>query len=263
MRVGTAGRIGNPSHIADNPPYNRGGIRRTEDEPVKTTLRLALAVACLSTFAVVGAAEPPADDGWTVLFDSRDLGAWKRSPTACWGVEDGTITLADRTDGRLNNADYLWSRETYGDFILELEFKVCEGYANSGVFLRTAKIDDPVYTGIEVQVSNSYGRGLSRGGTAGAIYDCLAPTKNAAQPASQWNRYRITCQKNWITVVLNGDEVLRMDLDRWTETGKNPDGTPNKYPRPLKDFARSGYIGLQDHGRPVWYRKIRVKRLGD
>ena len=232
---------------------------------MQTTLRLAFAAACLSAFAVADAeaAEPSPEEGWTVLFDGRDLSAWKTSPTAGWVVENGAVTLADRTDGSLNNADYLWSRETYGDFILELEFKVCEGYANSGVFLRTSKIDDPVYTGIEVQVSNSFGKGLSRGGTAGAIYDCLAPNKNAAKPAGQWNRYRITCHKNRITVVLNGDEVLRMDLDRWTETGKNPDGTPNKYTRPLKDFARAGYLGLQDHGRPVWYRKIRVKRLGE
>ena len=25
--------------------------------------------------------------------------------------------------------------------------------------------------------------------------------------------------------------------------------------------ARIGYVGFQDHGSPVWYRKIRIKRL--
>jgi hypothetical protein len=203
-----------------------------------------------------------ADEGFVWLFDGKELSAWKTSPNAHWVVKDGVITLADRTDGKLNNPDYLWTKEKYANFILELEFKVPDGYANSGVFLRTSDLSDPVYTGIEVQVSNSYGRKkITRGGTAGAIYDCLAPTKNVIKKAGQWNHYRITCQDNRISVVLNGQHVLDMDLDRWTEPRKNPDGTPNKYPRALKDFAREGHVGLQDHGRPVWYRNIRIKRL--
>ena len=52
-----------------------------------------------------------------------------------------------------------------------------------------------------------------------------------------------------------------MDLDQWTEPNKNPDGSKNKFAKPLKDFARKGYIGLQDHGRPVWYRNIKIKKL--
>jgi len=71
----------------------------------------------------------------------------------------------------------------------------------------------------------------------------------------------ITCDNAKITVNLNGSVVSQADLDRWTETGKNPDGSKNKFPRPLKDFARTGYIGLQDHGQPVWFRNIRIKQL--
>jgi hypothetical protein len=202
------------------------------------------------------------EEGFVPLFDGKDLSAWRTSPDAHWVVEDGVIALADRTDGKLNNPDYLWTKEKYANFILELEFKVPDGYANSGVFLRTSDLSDPVYTGIEVQVSNSYGRKkITRGGTAGAIYDCLAPTKNAIKKPGEWNHYRITCQDNKITLVLNGQQVLDMDLDRWTEPRKNPDGTPNKYPKALKDFAREGHVGLQDHGRPVWYRNIRIQRL--
>jgi hypothetical protein len=203
----------------------------------------------------------PKDDGWTVLFDGRNLEAWQMSPTAHWAVEDGVIALRDRTDGSLNNEDYLWTKETYGDFILELEFKTCEGYCNSGVFLRTADRADPVYTGIEMQIGNSRGQAVSRGGTAGAIYDCCAPTKNTVLPAGEWNRCRVVCRGAQISVEMNGQPILEMDLDRWTETGRNPDGTTNKFTRPLKEFARVGYLGLQDHGRPVWYRNVRVKRL--
>ena len=45
----------------------------------------------------------------------------------------------------------------------------------------------------------------------------------------------------------------------------NPDGTKNKFAVALKDFARSGPLGLQGlHGKaqaPVWYRNIRIKEL--
>jgi hypothetical protein len=213
--------------------------------------------ACCGPALADGASEA----GWETLVDGNKLDAWQMSPTARWVAEDGVVTLADRTDGTLRNDDYLWTRKRYGDFVLELEFKVCEGYCNSGVFLRTADPADPVYTGIEIQVTNSHGAAPSRGGTAGAVYDCLAPTSNTVKPAGQWNKCRITCKGSLIAVELNGEKILEMDLDRWTETGKNPDGTTNKFTRPLKDFARTGYVGLQDHGRPVWYRSLRIKRL--
>jgi hypothetical protein len=222
-------------------------------------LRASLLLTLL--FVTSSAPVRAADDGWITLFDGKGLDAWKMGPDRSWVVEDGTLALRREFDGKEHNADYLWTKEPYGDFVVELEFKVPER-ANSGVFLRTADLKDPVFTGIEIQVSNSHGRTeLSRGGTAGAVYDCLAPSKNAIRPPGEWNQMRITCRKARIEVVLNGEAVIDMDLDRWTEPNKNPDGTPNKFPRALKDFARKGYFGLQDHGRPVWYRNIRIKPL--
>ena len=66
-----------------------------------------------------------------------------------------------------------------------------------------------------------------------------------------------------MAVGLNGEQVIDMDLSRWTKPHTNPDGTSNKFPRALKDFARKGHIGLQDHGLPVWYRNIKIRRLDD
>ena len=71
----------------------------------------------------------------------------------------------------------------------------------------------------------------------------------------------LTCRGSRVEVVLNSEKVIDMDVDRWTKAGQNPDLTPNKFKRAIKDFARVGYIGFQDHGRPVWYRNIRIKRL--
>jgi hypothetical protein len=204
---------------------------------------------------------PAETAGWTTLFDGHEIDGWIKGQDNAFVVKDGVLTVErENMDGAEHNADYLWTRETYGDFILELEFKTAEN-TNSGIFIRTPDLSDPVFTGIEAQVSSSYGRELSRGGTAGALYDLVAPTSNAVYPPGEWNRTRITAIGNQIVVDLNGRRVTEMDLDRWTTTGKNPDGTDNKFTRPLKDFARSGHIGLQDHGRAVWYRNIRVKKL--
>ncbi len=32
-------------------------------------------------------------------------------------------------------------------------------------------------------------------------------------------------------------------------------------PRAVKDFARSGYLGFQDHGQKVWYKNVKVLEL--
>ena len=97
--------------------------------------------------------------------------------------------------------------------------------------------------------------------TFGAIYDALAPSKEATKPAGEWNRVTITCNGSKIEVVVNGTQIIDMDLDKWTEGRKNPDGSKNKFRKPLKDFARTGHIGFQDHGRAVWYRSIRLREL--
>jgi len=211
--------------------------------------------------AGLAAAAQPKEPGFVTLFNGKDLTGWKTAPTSRWVVDQGTLTLKDRSDAKEHNLEYLWTEKTYGNFVLDLEFKIPER-ANSGVFLRTSNLKDPVYTGIEIQICNSYGRKqLSRGGTAGAVYDCLAPKKNAVKQPGQWNKLRIVCKDNKIGVVLNDEPVIDMDLDRWTEPNQNPDGSKNKFPRAIKDFARKGHIGLQDHGLPVWYRNIRIKPL--
>lgn len=232
--------------------------RPQRNRPVAQGRAAALSVLFVLALASINRAD---DDGFVTLFNGDNLTGWISGPDKSWVVEDGVITLKREFDGREHNLDYLWAKDIYGDFVAELEVKIPER-ANSGIFLRTANLKDPVYTGIEIQVSNSFGReGLSRNGTAGAVYDCVAPVKNAVKKPGEWNQFRITCRGSRIQVVLNEQPVVDMDLDRWTKPNQNPDGSRNKFSTPLKEFAREGYFGLQDHGRPVWYRNIRIKRL--
>lgn len=198
-----------------------------------------------------------ANDGSTVLFDGKTLTGWRMAPN--WAIEDGVLTLKNRNDRQEHNDNYLWTERQYSDFVLDLDFKTGQG-TNSGVYLRTSDRNDPVQTGLEIQVASlPLGRPLAKG-SVGGIYDLVAPRVNALIP-NEWNHYTITCKGPNITVLLNGQQVSEANLDTWTEARKNPDGTPNKFTRAMKDFARTGYVGLQDHGTPVWYRNIRIKPL--
>jgi hypothetical protein len=224
---------------------------------------IAAAVLALSTLSSAGPADRDllSKQGFVPLFNGKDFTGWKSvASTNHWAIEKGMLVLKDRTDGKMRNAEYLWTEDTFGDFIVDLEFRVPEGPANSGVFLRTADLNDPVQTGIEIQVGNAVqGKPLTKS-SVGGIYNLVAPRQNAFKPG-EWNRYTITCKGSKVSVLLNGTLVSEADLDRWTKAHLNPDGTRNKFNRPLKDFARRGHIGLQDHGRPVSYRNIWIKRL--
>jgi hypothetical protein len=191
--------------------------------------------------------------GWIMLFDGTDLSKWESLPNT-WTIEDGLMTCLGGAAGPI------WTKETYGNFILELDFKL-PPKGNSGVFVRTGEVRDMVQTGIEIQVLDSHGKTPLDKHDCGAVYDCLEPAVDAARPAGEWNHYRILCRDNAIRVRLNGKPVVNMDLDRWSEAGKNPDGTPNKYKNAVKDFPRQGVILLQDHGDKVWYRNIKIRRL--
>jgi len=193
--------------------------------------------------------------GWSELLDDN-LSGWDYKPGS-WAIEDGVLTIKD-AEGRGGD---IWTKETFGDFVLDLEFMTAIK-TNSGVFFRTADTKNCVQTGIEVQVYDSYGRTTITNHDCGAIYDCLAPTKNMVKAPGQWNHCTITCKANKIYVVLNDEQVIDMDLNKWTQPHRNPDGSKNKYNTAYKHMPRVGHIGFQYHGHVVWYRNVKIKTLG-
>jgi len=193
--------------------------------------------------------------GWKLLFDGKTLKGWKATGNAeGWIVEDGAIANLAKGGGMLATV------ERFGNFVLSMEFKV-EPHANSGVFFRWDDLGDPVQRGIEMQLLDSYGVEKPGRHDCGAIYDCLAPTKNTCKPAGEWNKMVLTCRKNLIWLDMNGKRIIYMDLNRWSTPGVNPDGTKNKFRTAYKDMPREGHIGLQDHGRKVWFRSIKIRPL--
>ena len=170
-----------------------------------------------------------------------------------WEMKDGVLVAKTH--------DTIWTKKSYGNFILDLEFKVAKE-SNSGVFLRAGDTKN-VLSALEVQVHDSQDGALY--GMVGAIYNAQPPSKKMQKPIGKWNRFTIKCDGSRTSLIFNGEEVWNVNLDDWKESHKNPNGTKNKFARALKDFYRNGAIGFQGlHGAaqaPVWYRNIKIKEL--
>ena len=95
-----------------------------------------------------------------------------------------------------------------------------------------------------------------------SLYDLSKPTKQAQKPVGEWNHTVVTCKGPKIEVEVNGEKVNSIDLDKFTEPYKRPDGTAHKFDRAMKDQPRTGYLGLQDHGSDCWFKNIKLKVLG-
>jgi hypothetical protein len=143
-----------------------------------------------------------------------------------------------------------------GDFVLDFDYKLTRG-CNSGVFIRTGDLKNPVNTGIEVAIDDTTGTGMH---DPGAFYDLVAPRMNAQKPAGEWNHMTITAKGPKITVALNGAEVTSINLDEWMLPGKRSDGSSHKFSHvAIGKLPRTGYFGFQDHGSDCWYKNVKVK----
>jgi hypothetical protein len=218
---------------------------------------LSAVLMCGSALAAAG--------GWVDLFNGKNLDGWvQRSGTAEYRIEDGAVV--GKTVAGTGNS-FLCTKKEYGDFVLELEFKV--GDMNSGIQFRSSFYDKDTETekngkkkkfpadrvfGYQYEIDPS-----PRAFTA-AVYDearrgvFLADLKDneAAQKAfkkGEWNKARIECKGDRIQTWING--VKATDF---------------------KDsVALKGIIALQVHGigdgkkkaagEEIRWRNIRLKEL--
>ena len=212
---------------------------------------LIIGAFCLSCVSASAAKGHPNTSGWDELFaadlSNADL------PEDGWVQKKGVLVAKDHFT--------IWTKKSYANFVLDLEFKVAQE-SNSGVFLRSGDTSK-VLEALEVQVHDS--QDGAQYGMVGAIYNAQPPSKAMQKPVGEWNRYTITCKGKRLTLVFNGEQVWNINLNDWNEAHKNADGTKNKFPKALKDYALKGPIGFQGlHGKaqaPVWYRNIKIKEL--
>ena len=226
------------------------------------TLALAGALAALAA---------PGDDnrltdedrkaGWLLLFDGKEAADWVRSHDGS-AVTDKVIEGGALTPRNQPGPLLVYGKKQFGDFVLRCDVKMAEP-ANSGIFFRVADLKNHVETGLEVQVLDpEQAKKHSPYWSFGAVYDLAKPAKNALRGPGEWNAVELRCEGPHVTVAVNGEVVSRLNCDDFSEPGRRPDGTPHKYKGAIKDFARSGYIGLQSgwEGK-CWFKNLRLLEL--
>ena len=186
-----------------------------------------------------------------------------------WSDENGKPTKWKYANGVLESvkkAGFIYSVEKFGDCQLHLEFATPttvkgdgQGRGNSGVFF---------YDGdFEVQVLDNFENETYADGTVGALYGQHPPLVNAARGPGEWQTYDIAFRRPRfnedgslksparLTVLLNG--ILVQDAAElygptvWLQVGE------------YKNKGDAARISLQDHGNPVRYRNIWVRRLAE
>jgi len=224
------------------------------------SLLLACCVAAFMAAATEESLPPkthPDSSGWENLF-AEDLSNAVGSKEA-WSFKDGVWTPSEDK--------YIWTQKQYENFILDLEFKMAKG-GNSGVFIYCSDLEKWLTRSLEVQLFEDHDAKDKKPASSncGGIYGRLPPKKIASKPAGEWNRLTITCLGKKIYVLLNGEQVVEMDLSLWTSAEKNPDGSD--VPKWIKELPpcelpTKGHVGLQGKhgGVPVHFRNIKIKEL--
>lgn len=211
-------------------------------------------------------------DGWQLLFDGKTLNGWrtynKQTVGSDWKVQDGTLVLdaaKDASGKRVpGNGGDITAGGEFVDFELQLDWKI-DSCGNSGVIYRSvesSKYHSPWQTGPEMQIldNDCHPDAKIHKHRSGDFYDVVASSKETANPARQWNSIRIVAKGNHIEQWQNGVKVI--DVQMGTDEWKNMLKTTKWKDHPDYSLAPKGLIVLQDHGDKVWFRNIKIKKLG-
>jgi hypothetical protein len=205
-----------------------------------------------STEAAPGAA--PSDA--IVLFGGDDVSAWVgRDGDVQWKVSGGVLEVTRSGD--------IQTKAEFGDCQLHLEWAAptevkgdSQGRGNSGVFLMDL---------YEIQVLDGYDNVTYADGITASIYGQFPPAVNACRPPGEWQTYDMVftaprfddhglASPAYITILHNGI-VVQNHQEILGPTGHR---TLSSYDKP---HGPTGPLRLQDHGDPVRYRNIWIRRL--
>lgn len=188
-------------------------------------------------------------DGWTDLFNGKDLTGWKQlNGKAVYEVIDGVIV---GTTVNQEPNSFLVTEKEYGDFILELELFV-DNDMNSGIQFRSLSLEDyqnKRVHGYQMEVDPSaraWSGGIYDEARRGWLYPLeLNPGAKNAFKVNEWNKYKIECVGNTIRTWVNDVPTAHL----------------------IDDMTTAGFIALQVHsisddkepGQQIRWRNIRIK----
>src|SRR2546427_2160281 len=197
--------------------------------------------------------------GWRVLFDGKTLDAWRGYKTdkvpSGWRIADGSL-VKDASVGDIV------SKDEFGDFELELDWKIGEA-GNSGIFYRGTEEYDHVYwSAPEYQLLDDIkaADNKTRLTCAGAAYALYPSPEGHLKPVGEWNRTRIVAKGTHVEHWLNGVKLLEYEL--WSPDWEAKVKSSKFAAYPNFGRAKKGHIALQgDHTGTLAFRNIRVREM--
>lgn len=217
-------------------------------------------------------------EGWTLLWDGKTTNGWRGAkldhfPEKGWEIKDGVLTVLESGGGESRNGGDIVTEKTYGDFILQVDFKITKG-ANSGIkyFVDPELNKGPGSAiGCEFQILDNKNhpdakKGIKGNRTLGALYDLIPPETPPEVPAhylfngfGQWNRAIIEVHGCHVTHYLNNIKIV--EYERCSQMWRALVAYSKYAKWPHFGEAKQGHILLQDHGNEVSFRNIKIREL--
>jgi hypothetical protein len=158
-------------------------------------------------------------DGFRLLFDGKSFDGWKTSENTpkSWKIEEGLLKLT-------GGSSHLFTKDTFEDFILRLEWRPAKKGYNSGLFIRGNN---------QIQMLQS---------DCGHLMSNPKETKGVPdlhKAPGEWNEWEVVCVGSKISLKVNGKQAWEIDTFK----------------------AKNGTIGIEAEGHAIDFKNVRIKVL--